>query len=277
MGTIGGSLANNDPAADWPAAVLGARRDGAAPTSARSPPTISSRACTRRRSRPTRSSRGVAFRCRRRPPTCKFPNPASRFALVGVFVAQTGGGRARRGDRRRARRVPRAGAGGGAREELHARTRRRRSRSTPKGLNGDLHGVARVSRAPDSGAGRARGRGRGLDAAPICYAVGWGGVPSARFFCHRTPQCPTSAPASVDAVGALLDGEDYVADRRLATSVFLALKMGRPLFLEGEAGVGKTEIAKVLATASASGSSGCSATKGSTSRRPSTNGTTRGR
>ncbi len=55
-------------------------------------------------------------------------------------------------------------------------------------------------------------------------------------------------PASVDAVGAMLDGEDYIAERRLATSVFLALKMGRPLFLEGEAGVGKTEIAKVLAT-----------------------------
>src|SRR5213075_3556246 len=40
---------------------------------------------------------------------------------------------------------------------------------------------------------------------------------------------------------------DYFADRRLATSVYLALRMRRPLFLEGEAGVGKTEIAKVLA------------------------------
>jgi len=56
-------------------------------------------------------------------------------------------------------------------------------------------------------------------------------------------------PASVDAVVALLDRHDYLADRRLATSVFLALRMGRPLFLEGEAGVGKTEIAKVLAVA----------------------------
>jgi len=56
-------------------------------------------------------------------------------------------------------------------------------------------------------------------------------------------------PASVDAVVALLDRHDYLADRRVATSVFLALRMGRPLFLEGEAGVGKTEIAKVLATA----------------------------
>ena len=60
---------------------------------------------------------------------------------------------------------------------------------------------------------------------------------------------PAQIPASVDAVLALLEQNDYFADRRLATSVFLALKMGRPLFLEGEAGVGKTEIAKVLARA----------------------------
>lgn len=54
-------------------------------------------------------------------------------------------------------------------------------------------------------------------------------------------------PASIEAVEKLLEQGDYVADRALATSLFLALKMGRPLFLEGEAGVGKTEIAKVLA------------------------------
>jgi MoxR-like ATPase len=47
---------------------------------------------------------------------------------------------------------------------------------------------------------------------------------------------------------ALLAGADYVADRSLATVLFLALRMKRPLFLEGEAGVGKTEIAKVLAS-----------------------------
>src|SRR5687768_18320544 len=55
-------------------------------------------------------------------------------------------------------------------------------------------------------------------------------------------------PASIDATLDLLSGADYLADRSLATVLFLALKMGRPLFLEGEAGVGKTEIAKVLAT-----------------------------
>ncbi|MGE4253485.1 MAG: AAA family ATPase, partial [Parvibaculaceae bacterium] len=56
-------------------------------------------------------------------------------------------------------------------------------------------------------------------------------------------------PPSIDAVAELLTSQGYIADRALATVVFLALKMGRPLFLEGEAGVGKTEIAKVLAGA----------------------------
>ncbi len=57
----------------------------------------------------------------------------------------------------------------------------------------------------------------------------------------------TALPGSIDETLALLTRGDYVADRSLATVVFLAMKMGRPLFLEGEAGVGKTEIAKVLA------------------------------
>ncbi len=56
----------------------------------------------------------------------------------------------------------------------------------------------------------------------------------------------SSLPASVDETVALLQRGDYVTDRALATALFLALKLGRPLFLEGEAGVGKTEIAKVL-------------------------------
>jgi len=54
-------------------------------------------------------------------------------------------------------------------------------------------------------------------------------------------------PVSIDETIELLARADYVAERGLATAVFLALRMGRPLFLEGEAGVGKTEIAKVLA------------------------------
>ena len=54
-------------------------------------------------------------------------------------------------------------------------------------------------------------------------------------------------PQSVVETGELLEAGDYVSDTALATAVFLSLKLGRPLFLEGEAGVGKTEIAKVLA------------------------------
>jgi MoxR-like ATPase len=55
-------------------------------------------------------------------------------------------------------------------------------------------------------------------------------------------------PDSIDATLKLLSSGDYVADRSLATVVFLALRMGRPILLEGEAGVGKTELAKVLAS-----------------------------
>jgi MoxR-like ATPase len=64
-----------------------------------------------------------------------------------------------------------------------------------------------------------------------------------------TSTLPVPLPASIDATLALLKSGDYVADRALATVLFLALKMGRPVLLEGEAGVGKTEIAKVLAKA----------------------------
>jgi MoxR-like ATPase len=56
-------------------------------------------------------------------------------------------------------------------------------------------------------------------------------------------------PGSIEATLDLLAKADYVGDRSLATVLYLALKMGRPLFLEGEAGVGKTEIAKVLSQA----------------------------
>src|SRR6201993_783019 len=62
---------------------------------------------------------------------------------------------------------------------------------------------------------------------------------------NMTPK-PKPIPESIDATLKLLGDADYLADRSLATVLFLALKMGRPIFLEGEAGVGKTEIAKVL-------------------------------
>jgi MoxR-like ATPase len=62
---------------------------------------------------------------------------------------------------------------------------------------------------------------------------------------HAAP--PLALPTDIDATLAGLAAHDYVADRRLATVVFLALKLQRPLFLEGEPGTGKTEIARTLA------------------------------
>jgi len=60
---------------------------------------------------------------------------------------------------------------------------------------------------------------------------------------------PASAPASVDALQQALAEEQYIAERALAVPIYLALRLKRPLFLEGEAGVGKTEVAKALAAA----------------------------
>src|SRR6202140_2900045 len=57
----------------------------------------------------------------------------------------------------------------------------------------------------------------------------------------------SSAPLSIDDVEARLRERRYIGDRALATSIFLALKLEKPLFIEGEAGVGKTEAAKVMA------------------------------
>jgi len=62
-------------------------------------------------------------------------------------------------------------------------------------------------------------------------------------------RAPLSIPASVDALQEALAGEQYIAERGLAVPIYLAMRLRRPLFLEGEAGVGKTEVAKVLAAA----------------------------
>ena len=97
---------------------------------------------------------------------------------------------------------------------------------------------------------------------------------------RRAPQAlprgfmSSAIPASIDATLDLLKGGDYIADRSLATVLYLALKLGRPLFCEGEAGVGKTEIAKVLATTLGRPLIRLQCYEASTSPRRSTNGTT---
>ena len=63
------------------------------------------------------------------------------------------------------------------------------------------------------------------------------------------PSMARPLPKSIDETHKLLGEADYVADRSLATALYLGLAMQRPLFLEGEAGVGKTEIAKVISSA----------------------------
>jgi len=67
--------------------------------------------------------------------------------------------------------------------------------------------------------------------------------------CYEAVTPVAERPGSIDETLALLKSAGYIAGRPLATVLFLALKLGRPLFLEGEAGVGKTEIAKVLSQA----------------------------
>jgi MoxR-like ATPase len=89
----------------------------------------------------------------------------------------------------------------------------------------------------------------------ICAGLPWRkNLPAEQdnFICHdyipgMTKMSPRPLPTSINATVDLLAEADYLTDRSLGTVLYLALKMGRPIFLEGEAGVGKTEIAKVLA------------------------------
>src|SRR6266851_7559533 len=83
---------------------------------------------------------------------------------------------------------------------------------------------------------------------PAKYQLSGGRPPLSALYPVRKGPFVTALPKSIDETLALLAAADYLADRSLATVLFLALRMGRPIFLEGEAGVGKTEIAKVLAS-----------------------------
>jgi MoxR-like ATPase len=84
-------------------------------------------------------------------------------------------------------------------------------------------------------------------------------------------------PTSIDQTLSLLEKQQYFADRETATVLYLALRMQRPLFLEGEPGVGKTALAQAMAARLARGCCACNAMKVSTPPARSTNGTTRAR
>src|SRR5437764_957921 len=91
MGTLGGSIANNDPAADWPAAVVGCNATVA--TNKRKVPAADFfKGMYETALGADEIITAVSFPIPKKAAYAKFPNPASRFALVGVFVAQTGGG-----------------------------------------------------------------------------------------------------------------------------------------------------------------------------------------
>ena len=238
-GTIGGSLANNDPTADYPAAVLalGAtivtnkRRlkaeeffQGLFTTALESDEIITK----------------VMFPLPKKAAYMKFRNQASRYALVGVFVAK------RPSDVRVA--VTGAGSDGVFRATAFEEALKKRFShkvldgisASAEGLNSDLHGSAEY-RAHLIGVHDAPRR-RSRDRQSLTFA-------RSSFIKTGFVMSASALPKSVDAMLELLTSRGYLAERSLATVTYLSLRMGRPLFLEGEAGVGKTEIAKVLSAA----------------------------
>src|SRR6185312_1833907 len=144
-----------------------------------------------------------------------------------------GAGRTGRGDGRGlARRLPREVDRAGARARVVAEGARV-DRDRPLG---PAIGPARERGIPCAPGGRARPPGGR-------FRLMAGSAPGSSLATGMGP----GTVASIEEAEALLASADYVADRRLATAVFLALRLARPLFLEGEAGVGKTELAKALA------------------------------
>ena len=240
-GTIGGSLANNDPTADYPAACLAL---GA---------TI---VTNKRRLKPEEFFQGlfttalesdeiitkVMFPLPKKAAYIKFRNQASRYALVGVFVAK------RPSDVRVA--VTGAGSEGVFRvtsfEEALKKRFSREGARRPDGAGGRPEQrparQRRISRPSDRRAGAPRRRSRDRQSLTLP-------MPDASETGRLALMTASALPTSVDAMLELLTSRGYLAERSLATVTYLALRMGRPLFLEGEAGVGKTEIAKVLSAA----------------------------
>ena len=125
LGTIGGSVANNDPAADYPAGGAGARRHGPHRQAADRGRRVSSPASTRRRCEEGEIVTRVAFKIPAAAGYAKFRNPASRYPMAGVFVAKHKDGSIRvGGDRRRQRRrLPLERGGAGARRRTSPPTR----------------------------------------------------------------------------------------------------------------------------------------------------------
>ena len=243
VGTIGGNIAHADPASDLPTVLVALDATIHAPAR---------RACARYRVRilPGHDD-DIARACR---------DPDSDRGTV-----EAGGpGHGIREVRPSRRRDTRSSVSRRSSRSRTARARMRASRSVVCCLLRPLHEVERAIKGsgapqPTSRASRRRGQGRAErriwatsmrppttegDGPRVCRARA-----DIRPGSRQRSQTPAMLPASIDDLQALLARQRYVADRSLAVSVYLALRLRRPLFLEGEAGVGKTEIAKALAAA----------------------------
>ena len=170
----------------------------------------------------------------------KFRNQASRYALVGVFVAK------RPSDVRVA--VTGAGSDGVFRVTAFEEALKKRfSHKVLDGIDG-AGGRAEQRSARQRRISRASDR-RCWRAAPSKPRPAKPDVADSWLIKTGFLMSASALPKSVDAMLELLTSRGYLAERSLATVTYLSLRMGRPLFLEGEAGVGKTEIAKVLSAA----------------------------
>ena len=159
-GTIGGSIANDDPAADYPAAC--SRLNAIIVTNQRKIPAAEFfKGLYETALEPGEIIVRVAFKPPSRAAYMKFRNPASRFALVGVFVAKKGFRYPRRGDRRRqSGRLPLASGGGGARQALQSEIARG-AQDGRRMMNADIH-ASPDYRAHLVARDDATGRGQGV-------------------------------------------------------------------------------------------------------------------